>query len=98
MLEEEGFAHEGYIDIFDGGPTMTARTDAVRSIAGARCSSVIQTDSTTGERALLACGRLAGFRCCYGLCEAAEDGVVIDPAAAALLGVGPGDEVWSVAR
>ena len=98
MLEEEGFAHEGYIDIFDGGPTMTARTDAVRSIAGARCSTVIQTDSTTGERALLACGRLAGFRCCYGVCEAAEDGVVIDPAAAGLLGIGPGDEVWSVAR
>ena len=98
MLEEEGFAHEGYIDIFDGGPTMTARTDAVRSIAEARCSTVIQTDSTTGERALLASGRLAGFRCCYGLCEAAEDGVVIDSAAAGLLGIGPGDTVWSVAR
>ena len=32
MLEEEGFAYEGYVDIFDGGPTMTARTDRVRSI------------------------------------------------------------------
>ena len=27
MLESEGFAFENYIDIFDGGPTMTARTD-----------------------------------------------------------------------
>jgi arginine N-succinyltransferase len=98
MLEEEGFAHEGYVDIFDGGPTMTARTDQVRSIREARCSTVVQTDSMTGERVLLAAGRLAGFRCCYGLCEAAEDGVVIDEAAAALLGVGPGDEVWTVAR
>jgi arginine N-succinyltransferase len=98
MLEEEGFAHEGYIDIFDGGPTMTARTDQVRSVAEASCSTLIQADSTSGERALLATGRLGGFRCCYGLCEAAEDGVVIDPAAAELLGVGPGDEVWSVAR
>ncbi|WP_066488757.1 arginine N-succinyltransferase, partial [Sphingomonas sp. CCH9-F2] len=26
MLENEGFAFENYIDIFDGGPTMTART------------------------------------------------------------------------
>jgi arginine N-succinyltransferase len=98
MLEAEGFAYEGYLDIFDGGPTMTARTDQVRSIAEARCSTVIQTDSTSGERSLLAAGRLAGFRCCYGLCESAEDGVVIDPLAAELLGVGPGDEVWSVAR
>ncbi len=98
MLEEEGFAHEGYVDIFDGGPTMTARTDQVRSIREARCSTVIQTDSTMGERVLLATGRLSGFRSCYGLCEAAEDGVVIDAAAAGLLGVGPGDQVWTVAR
>jgi arginine N-succinyltransferase len=98
MLEEEGFAHEGYVDIFDGGPTMTARTDQVRSIREARCSTVVRTDSTTGERALLATGRLSGFRSCFGLCEAAEDGVVIDEAAAGLLGVGPGDEVWTVAR
>ena len=27
MLEHEGFRFEGYLDIFDGGPTMTARTD-----------------------------------------------------------------------
>jgi arginine N-succinyltransferase len=98
MLEEEGFAHEGYVDIFDGGPTMTARTDQVRSIREARCSTVIQTDSTAGERALLAAGRLSRFRSCFGLCEAAEDGVVIDQAAADLLEVAPGDEVWAVAR
>ncbi len=98
MLEAEGFAYEGYLDIFDGGPTMTARTDQVRSIAEARCDTVIQSDSTTGERALLAAGRLADFRCCYGRCEAAEDGVVIDQAAADLLRVGAGDTVWSVAR
>ncbi|MET0376940.1 MAG: arginine N-succinyltransferase, partial [Rhizorhabdus sp.] len=60
--------------------------------------TVIQTDSTSGERVLLATGRLSGFRCCYGLCEAAEDGVVIDQAAADLLGVAPGDEVWAVVR
>ncbi len=29
MLEKEGFAYEGYVDIFDGGPTMIARTDDV---------------------------------------------------------------------
>jgi len=98
MLEEEGFEYQGYLDIFDGGPTMTARTDEVASIRDARCRTVIQTDSTHGEKVLLAAGRLAGFHACYGLCEDAEDGVVIDPQAAGLLGVGPGDEVWTVPR
>src|SRR3546814_15285792 len=32
MLENEGFAFENYVDIFDGGPTMTARTDQAASI------------------------------------------------------------------
>jgi arginine N-succinyltransferase len=27
MLEEEGFTFDRYIDIFDGGPTVTAPTD-----------------------------------------------------------------------
>jgi len=98
MLEEEGFTYQGYIDIFDGGPTMIAQTDRVKSVAEAKCSTVIQTDSANGGRVLIAAGRLGGFRSCYGLCEAAEDGVVIDPAAAKMLGVGPGDEVWTVPR
>ena len=33
MLENEGFAFQNYVDIFDGGPTMIARTDQIRTIA-----------------------------------------------------------------
>ncbi len=98
MLEEEGYAYEGYIDIFDGGPTMTARTDSVRSIAGARQSAVAQTDCIKGEKALLATGRLSGFRCCYGACEDTGEGLAIDSAAADMLDIESGDTVWSVGR
>jgi arginine N-succinyltransferase len=98
MLEEEGFAYEGYVDIFDGGPTMTARTDSVRSIATSRPATVSGTDCGKGERVLLAAGRLRGFRCCYGACEPASGGLAIDSAAADLLRVREGDEVWSVGR
>jgi arginine N-succinyltransferase len=31
MLEREGFHHDCYIDIFDGGPTMVAATDQIRT-------------------------------------------------------------------
>src|SRR3546814_7154251 len=65
MLENEGFAFENYIDIFDGGPTMTARTDQVTSIAGAQHIAVAGI-ADEGEDALIATGRLADFRCCFG--------------------------------
>ena len=98
MLEEEGFAYEGYVDIFDGGPTMIARTDQVKSIMEARAATVARTDCRQGAKVLLAAGRLASFRCCYGLCAAAEGGIAIDAAAADVLNLREGDEVWSVRR
>lgn len=99
MLENENFAFEGYVDIFDGGPTMLARTDQVKSVAEAQRATVSSTTLDQGEKALLATGRLSGFRSCYGLRQLAEDGTVaIDSGSAKLLGVGQGDEVWSVLR
>jgi arginine N-succinyltransferase len=32
MLENEGFDWDSYIDIFDGGPTVTARTDKIKTV------------------------------------------------------------------
>ena len=99
MLENEGFAAEGYVDIFDGGPTMTARTSQVRSVRKAQPGKVSDTDLDIGERALIATGTLASFRSVYGMREIAEDGsIAIDAMAAQTLEVGEGDEVWSVAR
>ncbi len=102
MLEEEGFAYEGYVDIFDGGPTMTARTDRVRSIAQARCAVVAHIRAPEGNggatKALVATGRLADYRCAFAEIAEGEDGLVLDPVAAAALGVSVGDSVWHVSR
>lgn len=99
MLEKEGFAYEGYVDIFDGGPTMIARTDQVKSVADAKPAKIARTDLTEGERSLVAAGFLSSFRSAYGLREMGEDGsIAIDATCAEVLGVGEGDEVWSVAR
>ena len=99
MLENEGFAAEGYVDIFDGGPTMTARTDNVVSVRDARPARVSSTDLDIGERALLATGTLDTFRSAYGMRELGEDGTVaIDRLCAEALGVSEGEEVWSVTR
>ncbi len=99
MLENEGFAYEGYVDIFDGGPSMTARTDNVKSVKEARPAKISATDLDIGERALVATGELGDFKSAYGMREFAEDGTVcIDKICAKALEVGVGDTVWSVAR
>lgn len=99
MLENEGFACEGYVDIFDGGPTMTARTDRVKSVAEAQRHRVERCDLEYGERAIIATGALGGFRSAYGMREVTPEGTLaIDGTAAKALRIGPDDEVWSVAR
>ena len=99
MLEDEGFRHDGYVDIFDGGPTMTARTDDVRSMREARPATVTNANLDLGPRAILATGTLGSFRAAYGMRDLHPDGTIeLDRISAAALGVSEGDEVWSVAR
>lgn len=98
MLENEGFAFENYIDIFDGGPTMTARTDQVKSIAGTVPGTVVAIDGDGGERVLAAHGRLSDFRCAFASVREAAGGVVIDRAAARALGIVEGDDIAHVGR
>lgn len=98
MLENEGFGYQGYVDIFDGGPTMTADTDNVTSIRDAHHLSVVDAELERGEKALIATGTLSDFRCCYGAYELRGDGIAIDAQAADILQVGTGDMVRSIAR
>jgi arginine N-succinyltransferase len=99
MLEDEGFAYEKYVDIFDGGPTMTALTDHVASIRNAQTDVLAQVAITDqSHKALVATGRLADFRAGYGHVARQSRGLVVDPEAAALLGVRLGDTVTHVAR
>lgn len=98
MLENEGYSYEGYVDIFDGGPTMLARTDNITSIKNAQNMPIVDTNLEKGDKALIATGHLASFRCCYGAHEIREDGIAMDSQAADLLQVGLGDLVWSIPR
>lgn len=63
MLVEEGFVQDGYVDIFDAGPTMHARTDDIRTI---RASLESRKDGrvtiVANGQGLEASGRLMAFR------------------------------------
>ena len=99
MLENEGFHYENYVDIFDGGPTMIARTDEVKSVRESEQGEIASTNLEQGERAIIATGKLSTFRACYGARGVGADGKIsIDSVAADVLDVKPGDMVWSVAR
>ncbi|WP_271438383.1 arginine N-succinyltransferase [Pontixanthobacter luteolus] len=99
MLENENFRYEGYVDIFDGGPSMIAHTDDVKSVKEAVSAQVSEMELGEGERSLIATGHLTTFRSCYGARKLNDDGTIsLDAAAADTLDVQPGDTVWSVAR
>ena len=60
MLEAEGFVYDGYVDIFDGGPTLSVRTGDIRTIRESRpegCGLLSPVD-----RPLLATGIGADFK------------------------------------
>lgn len=97
MLENEGFAFESYIDIFDGGPTMTARTDQVKTVREAQQATIAAID-TGGEPALVAAGRLSSFQATLAQVTPVEGGVVLDPVSASALNLQKGDEILWVAR
>ncbi len=99
MLEAEGFAYEGYVDIFDGGPTMTARTDQIVSIRNAFEANIVSVSAVESDHpVLIATGLLAAFRCCCGFVKKSHDGVDIDRESAALLDLRAGDHAWVVDR
>jgi arginine N-succinyltransferase len=98
MLEHEGFVFDRYIDIFDGGPTVIAPTDQIRTIRESRADVVAEIGDGEGTRMLVATGRLKNFRACCATLKKAKKGVRIDTEAAKLLEVKPGDEILMVGK
>ena len=98
MLETEGFVWDSYVDIFDGGPTVTSRTDNIRTIREATTLRVLDREPVDGKSMLVAHGLLQDFVACYAMVEVDGDEAAIDSAARKLLGVNSGDQVIAVGR
>lgn len=99
MLETEGFANPGYIDIFDGGPTMVGEINSLRTIANAQDVTLSAIHESGGEKMLVTSGRLASYRCAYGFINKGDDGSIsLDRNSAKILGIGPGDIFSMAAR
>jgi arginine N-succinyltransferase len=100
MLQEEGLTFDRYIDIFDGGPTVTAPTDQVRSIRESTEETVLEIGGDPGRaKVMLAAGRLRDFRCVRAeVRRLGKKGIAITREAAELLEIEEGAKVLMVGR
>jgi len=78
LLEAEGFRHEGYVDLFDAGPTMQSRVGDLRTVREAR-QVTARTDTAADAaqdsgRLLMASGRLLDFRAWQGHGQTTAEG------------------------
>lgn len=100
MLQEEGLSFDRYIDIFDGGPTVTAPTDQVRTIREAGEEKIVEIGGEPGKsKVLIAAGRLRDFRCTRAeVRRVGRKGIAISQETADLLEIGTGAKVLTVGR
>ncbi|HEX8641642.1 MAG TPA: arginine N-succinyltransferase [Allosphingosinicella sp.] len=102
MLEQEGFGSDGYVDIFDGGPTMCVRTDKIRSIRESRAFTLAEIrgeEDEGGQKVMVAAGQLTGFAACYGrVWPRSGGGAALDANSVRLLRLAEGDRFLSMGR
>lgn len=96
MLERQGFKYNGYVDIFDGGPTLIAeraQIDVVRNSQVAQVISVAELSEET-EKFMITNDRFADFRCAVGrLKHVAPGQVSISPRLARRASLAIGDSL-----
>ncbi len=95
LLEQEGFRYEGYIDIFDAGPTVECRRDDIRAIRNSRrrVARIGRSDGLA-RRCMICNVELGGFRCCLAdAFMSDEHAVFLHAETAAILEVSEGQEV-----
>jgi arginine N-succinyltransferase len=94
LLEAEGFRHQGYIDVFDGGPTMQAERSQIRTVRKSRKAKISEIKPLLGTtKYMLATTKLAEFRMSFGLLEENKDGVAVATDVAGAMKLKVGDEV-----
>jgi arginine N-succinyltransferase len=95
ILEKEGFGYQGYVDIFDAGPTVEAQLKEVRAIRDSVTLPItIGAMPTEGEYHLISNRKLKEFRCCLAQLPMTKGSeIAVDEILAEALGLGSRDTV-----
>lgn len=92
LLEREGFRHQGYIDVFDAGPTMQAERAAIRTVRKSRRATVTGIrQPVSSTQYMISSTSLPDFRIVYTKAEEDKDGIIISQEAAEALKLKKGD-------
>jgi arginine N-succinyltransferase len=94
LLNREGFTYVGYMDIFDGGPTVRVDRERISTVKHSRVVEVSEIVSALpeGEKLMLATTRLAHLRMIPALALRKEEGkITLSQQSAELLKVKAGD-------
>ncbi|NQY65615.1 MAG: arginine N-succinyltransferase [Alteromonadaceae bacterium] len=100
LLEAEGFTRRGYVDIFDGGPTVEAPKALIKSVRQSKKCQVIIGEVTTKEQYIICNSKVANFKAVQApllLRETAKQAVISQSVADAL-NVSEGDWVRLIAN
>lgn len=98
LLQQEGFRYQGYVDIFDGGPTVEALVSDIRSIRDSqtRPASIVETLAQAPTH-LIANTGLTGYRCVLAPAGVDQHCAQIDATTAAALDIDNGTPLRLVA-
>jgi arginine N-succinyltransferase len=92
LLEREGFVFDRIIDIFDGGPLVSAPRDSLRTLRKSQIKS-IQKGVAGTQRKRLSNDRIDGFRACGANVDIDGDKVIAEPEILEALKAKEGDAV-----
>lgn len=97
LLQWEGFRFSSVVDIFDGGPLMSAPRDTIRTLREAQRAPLKAVDTLSRpRRALISTGAVKDFACVSGMAEALGEAIAVtrDTLAALNLEDGAPGLVW----
>jgi arginine N-succinyltransferase len=97
LLERENFRMQGYIDIFDGGPTVESPAAEIRTIKRSRLVKAVAGADTSTVPHLVANTKLDEFRCLLADLNPAGAAAPLSKVQLEALRVKPGDTVRATA-
>ncbi len=94
LLEWEGFSFSNVVDIFDGGPLVSARRDQIRTLRESKRAKLELAEAgNAGTRALIATPHIESFRCVPARASFANGVAKVDAETLTALKLKAGDEV-----